>query len=169
MAHPDNNNTLLARFRSKVVVVIANADGTTTELPWVNQDGTLNELPTDVCWTWRGEYNNYGYGRIRRGGRGTQKALAHRISFELWWDCEIGEGLVMCHKCDNPACVNPHHLWPDTQQNNMKDMVAKGRWSNGRPTESMKKRATPVALCQRVSTEAFAAFVQTCRSKKVVA
>lgn len=78
---------------------------------------------TDGCWNWIGGKNHKGYGRILiQGG----SHAAHRIAYFLEFGQWPGE-LLVCHSCDNPSCVNPAHLWLGTPQQNMDDMVAKGR------------------------------------------
>lgn len=75
------------------------------------------------CWLWKKSKNNDGYGIISYKGTPT---LAHRISW-LVFKCEISDNLFVLHKCDNPSCVNPDHLWLGTQSDNMKDMHDKQR------------------------------------------
>ena len=75
------------------------------------------------CWNWTAYKNNEGYGRLRAGG---EKVLAHRLSYSIFKG-EIAEGLFVCHTCDNPACINPEHLFLGTHQDNVSDCVAKGR------------------------------------------
>ena len=75
------------------------------------------------CWLWHGTKDELGYGRISFR---TQKFKAHRVSFEMHFG-PIPDDMVICHACDNPSCVNPNHLFADTQQANMQDASRKGR------------------------------------------
>ena len=79
------------------------------------------------CWTWTG-YVNGLYGRM---GLTSRKSMyAHRFSYELHYG-PIPDGLFVCHKCDNPLCVNPAHLFLGTHQDNMDDRNTKGRQAHG--------------------------------------
>ena len=78
---------------------------------------------TDSCWLWIGGKQGQGYGLISR--RDT-RLLAHRFSWELHHG-SIAEDMVVCHRCDNPICVNPAHLFLGTQKDNVRDMMRKDR------------------------------------------
>ena len=75
------------------------------------------------CWEWTGSRNRLGYGRITVNGR---VELAHRVSMQEFRGVDPA-GLSVCHKCDNPCCINPEHLFVGTQLDNMRDCAAKGR------------------------------------------
>ena len=82
---------------------------------------------TDSCWLWTGSTNKYGYGLTHRGGPNQATTRrAHRMAWELC-NGPIPKGLWVLHKCDNPPCVNPDHLFVGNRSDNMKDAAAKGR------------------------------------------
>ena len=85
-------------------------------------------LGADQCWEWTGIHTKHGYGQIHINNKIKR---AHRYSWELHFGREVPDGLCVCHRCDNPKCVNPHHLFIGTQEENMKDSSAKGRVYKG--------------------------------------
>ena len=91
-------------------------------------DARTSPEPMSGCWLWTGCANALGYGVCMLRGR----RLAHRA----WWAhanglADVPRGLVVRHRCDNPACVNPQHLETGSMADNPADMVARGRSRRG--------------------------------------
>lgn len=78
--------------------------------------------PNTGCWLWSGYTMPRGYGHFSIGAK---SHLAHRISY-LYFHNSPGD-LEVCHKCDNPYCVNPDHLFLGTRLDNVRDMLTKNR------------------------------------------
>ena len=76
------------------------------------------------CWEWTGGIDRHGYGRF--GAETARSIGAHRYSYALH-NGPFQKSLFVCHKCDNPKCVNPDHLFLGAHQDNMDDMKKKGR------------------------------------------
>ena len=89
---------------------------------------------TNGCWEWLGAKNWHGYGIF-------QRKRAHRLSYEKYIN-NIPKGLYVCHKCDNPSCVNPDHLFLGTQKDNMADCARKNRTNNPQGTSHVFSKIT---------------------------
>ncbi len=83
----------------------------------------INILDKDSCWAWKRSVNKDGYGRTGVSG---QDLIAHRVAYFLHYN-ENPMQLAVCHKCDNPICCNPYHLFLGTNKENTLDSVKKGR------------------------------------------
>lgn len=91
------------------------------------------------CWLWNAQ-RLFGYGRFKVEGK---MRCAHHIAWMLTHG-EIPHGMFLCHRCDNPGCVNPAHLFLGTHDDNMRDMVAKRRQARGDAHGSAKISARDV-------------------------
>lgn len=91
---------------------------------WVKVDNSKGE---DACWLWTAGVNDAGYGQFQVGKR---PHLSHRVSWVLTFG-PMPEGACVLHKCDNPLCVNPLHLFLGTKRDNNRDRHQKGRDAKG--------------------------------------
>ncbi len=88
----------------------------------------VHKSSDDGCWPWKGARNGRGYGTIREGGPGNNRRLmANRVSYELTYG-KFDPTLCVCHRCDNPICVRPDHLFLGTKGDNNADRWSKGRY-----------------------------------------
>jgi hypothetical protein len=110
--------------------------------------------PTSGCWLWTGALGMDGYGiRVHLHGEERKPRRAHRASWEIFRG-PIPDGLWVLHRCDNPPCVNPDHLFLGTQTDNIRDAVRKGRRNMHLPAaavaaalkESERRRANPFCV-----------------------
>lgn len=102
------------------------------------------------CWNWTGPYhknrpypgNRYGYISIRRG-TGKWNCIGTHRAMWIALHGEIPKTTYICHRCDNPLCVNPEHLFSGAAKDNTHDMLAKNRHNNGKKTHC--KRGHPLS------------------------
>lgn len=98
----------------------------------------------DDCWVWKGYIKKEGYGQVSHQGK---NVLAHRVSYTISIG-EIPEGLLVLHKCDNPPCVNPKHLFIGTEADNMRDRDIKGRGNQPKGEKSGTHKLTETKVKQ---------------------
>jgi hypothetical protein len=103
------------------------------------------------CWEWMGCRVHNGYGQVRIGGK---NMLAHRAMYEKEHG-PIPDGLWVLHKCDNRPCINPDHLFLGTRQDNVNDMLQKGR---------MPRLDGERAPRRRLTAEQVSDIISRCRS-----
>ena len=97
------------------------------------------------CWEWQASKSSTGYGQFRVGDKNWK---SHRWSYQ-YHRGEIPDRMCVCHKCDNPLCSNPDHLFLGTKQENMDDMITKGRAAHGEKHPSSKLNYEKVLLIRK--------------------
>lgn len=86
----------------------------------------------DACWPWIAALEHDGYGRFQTSHQGqARKVRAPRMAWLLTHG-DIPDALCICHRCDNPPCCNPAHLWLGTNLENTQDKMQKGRHVSGK-------------------------------------
>lgn len=104
------------------------------------------------CWVWTGSKDREGYGRFSYYGKNYQ---AHRFVLVMTGG-KIADGLLVCHKCDNPSCVRPSHLFLGTNADNMADASDKCRLSRGKLREEEVRRIRLLYKSSATSRKALA-------------
>lgn len=104
---------------------------------------------TNKCWEWQGSIGLNGYGSFSYQYK---QYSAHRTAYKLYKG-EIPKGLFVCHTCDNRRCVNPKHLFLGTIQENVADMVAKGRSAKGEKHSQSKLTEPDILKIREIKKE----------------
>jgi len=113
---------------------------------------TWSQEKSSGCIEWFGCTGKDGYGMIRYLGKNYP---AHRVAYEERFG-KIPEGMLVCHHCDNPPCVNTDHLFLGTVQNNASDMVEKGRAFCGETHHSAKLNPEKVLKIRELHSKGIA-------------
>jgi HNH endonuclease len=105
----------------------------------------------DSCWIWIGAEDKNGYGKFKVSSNGKDIHIrAHRYSWELFIGRKTSSKFLLCHHCDNPRCVNPHHLFLGTNQDNADDCVSKQRHGFGEKNGASKLTEQQVLEIKRL-------------------
>ena len=114
----------------------------------------IEMVGSNECWPWTMGIHHSGYGVVnlpnKKFGRTIWRQFRiHRLVWELTFG-EIPEGLCVLHKCDNPPCCNPDHLFIGTYKDNTQDMIRKGRGKGGhKPGQFVGEKATAAKLTNK--------------------
>lgn len=117
------------------------------------------------CWFWLGTKFSTGYGMFQPVGRETWPA--HRYAYAATFGIPP-KGLNVCHRCDNPSCVRPDHLFLGTQSENIKDCFRKGRANNKPPTAKLGT-ANPMCRISELDVRAIRWLAEQGTRKKLIA
>jgi len=111
-------------YQEMEMLVLKNNQYTAPDI--IDKFKLYTQKTNDNCIIWIAGKQKDGYGIVNYNGK---SQLAHRAAYELFV-ANIPENMCVCHKCDNPGCVNPDHLFLGSHKDNMNDMKLKGRRKN---------------------------------------
>ena len=130
-------------------------------------EAKIVRIPVSGCWIWIGSASRYGHTHVYG-----KPALAHRAIFEMAGNV-IPDGMELMHSCDIGVCVNPAHLSVGTHQQNMTDMVNKGRARAPRGpahwTKTDLERARQIARNNIVKTHGFGVANNNAKASPAIA
>lgn len=104
----------------------------------VDKSGPVVRSDLGECWVWKGSRSRFGYGRFPVEHR--RQVYAHRFAYELAYG-PIVLDLLVCHRCDNPPCVNPDHLFLGDNSDNIADRQSKNRQARREQIVSNRRQA----------------------------
>jgi hypothetical protein len=102
----------------------------------------INKRSPLECWEWSRGKDKWGYGQFKIGFK---QHKSHRVAYFLHHG-RISNTKCICHKCDNPACCNPRHLWEGTDADNVFDRDAKNRRIAARGEKHGRRKLTDIAV-----------------------
>ena len=100
-------------------------------------------IDKNECWNFDGQLNRGGYGKITLKGK---TFTAHRLMAHICIKALMSETELVAHRCDNPRCINPHHLFITTALGNMQDRDAKGRGNRGSKCKLSKLKEADIKI-----------------------
>jgi hypothetical protein len=122
-------------------------------------------IKTTGCWEWTLSLSKSGYGKIKWRMYGDLRV--HRVAAFLWLGFNLKDKRLICHKCDNPRCFNPEHLFIGTGSDNQKDSVRKRRHYLARKT--VCKHGHPFSKENTYVTKNRMRHCRTCHRQRVLA
>lgn len=116
----------------------------------VDKNGPVVVPALGKCWIWTGLLYQQGYGQFT-----TRQITEHKAHRAVWLAVhgELSSTICVLHKCDNPSCVNPNHLFLGTHKDNSDDMIHKGRGCRGINKKAAKLSEDEVREIRRIYAE----------------